>query len=82
MKLLPDHVIVVLDIVIQLMNLDLFKSRFSEKIPRFFPAPHRTQAFTSLCEGDRHAVHAGDGIEERCERKVQIIMDMARISRE
>ena len=40
-------------------------------------APHRAEARAALGQRDRHAVHGRDGVQERPERVVHVVVDVA-----
>src|ERR671910_263282 len=74
---LGNYEVVVEDVVRQLLDLHLFEARVFEHLFRLLLAPHRAQALTALRQGDGHAVHSGDGVEERSDGVVEVIVDVA-----
>src|ERR671910_1277667 len=74
---LGNYEVVVEDVVRQLLDLHLFEARVFEHLFRLLLAPHRAQALPALRQGDGHAVHSGDGVEERSDGVVEVIVDVA-----
>ncbi|HKN27157.1 MAG TPA: hypothetical protein VJY34_04455 [Roseiarcus sp.] len=49
-----------------------------EILKRLFASPHRAETLAALRQGHRHAVHAGDRVEQRTQRVVEIAVVAAR----
>ena len=54
------------------MCLDRAKARLLQILARFFFIPHGTQPLAAF-EGDNHAVHAGDRVQQCSERVLDVL---------
>src|SRR3989337_1053718 len=77
LSLFSDNVPIVLYIVRQLLFLHRTKPGFLNILARHLFAPHRSDPFTALGQRHRHTVHARDPIEQRAERMIDILVNVA-----
>src|SRR5512141_1059597 len=75
---LPHHVPVVLDVVHQPIRLNVRETGFSQIFARLFLAPHRAEPFAALRQRHGHAVHGRDGVQERSDRVIEVLVHVAR----
>ena len=61
----------------ELLDLHLGEACFLEHLFGLLLAPHRAQPLAALRQGDRHAVHGGDGVHERPDRVVHVVVEVA-----
>jgi hypothetical protein len=66
------------EVVGELLDLDVREPGLAEHLAGLLLAPHRAEARAALRERDRHAVHGGDGVHERAQQVVDVVVDVAR----
>src|SRR5262245_41299982 len=47
-------------------------------LSRLLLSPHRPKTLASLSQRDRHAVHAGSGVQERADWVIDVLVNVAR----
>jgi len=75
--LISDNIPVVLNVVRQSVRLNRFETGLFEVFPCFFFTPHGAQSLTTLRQGNRHAVHRRNCVEECADGVVKIFVDVA-----
>src|SRR5215472_8107351 len=65
------------DIAVEVRDLGRGEARLAEHLPSGLLSPHGAQAHSAVGEGDGHAVHARYRVQERPERVVQILRELA-----
>lgn len=76
MKLLIDDVIYILEIVREFFDLNLGEAGFVQHGPRQLFAPHRAESGSVFRQGYRHAVHAGQGVQQGANRMIDVLMNL------
>src|SRR5215212_10758784 len=74
---LGGYVVAVYEVVRKLLDLHLREAGFFEHLFGLLLAPHRPEPLAALRQRDRHAVHGGDGVEERPDGMVHVVVMVA-----